>query len=321
MVNFKRGDPCEIKFDLEFKRPWDVSTLRTESLKVELCGQFFDSELQKRLNSKTDHQGCLILQTEVPQQISTAESVNIHVLIVVITTMTYFLVLELLVKTVTTVNKKSILKNGESIILMGHLISVTKNIPGAPKQFNQELMQILKYNFFYASQFADWVFGKQSALSNTGLDTAGYYCESTVHNMGSVIVFLALTPVIHLLLLLAYCAIRIKRIKEDSARVTKAWFYLSQNTNSKMYINLIVGFQPVLICSGLIYLWYTKSFEWTRVVTVYIKAKKHVRKQTDIQLNFFIAIALLSLNLVLYCALLLVVWCMGWCNLDKSLHG
>jgi len=54
-----------------------------------------------------------------------------------------------------------------------------------------ELMQILKYNFFKANRLVDQAFGKQAASETGGMDTAGYYSESPVHNLESILVFMA----------------------------------------------------------------------------------------------------------------------------------
>ena len=83
------------------------------------------------------------------------------------------------------------------------MISISERIPGAAKQFNEELLQVLTFNFFHAKQLVSWLFGKEAALKATGLDSAGYYSESPLHNLGSLFVFMVLLPVLHLTLMLA----------------------------------------------------------------------------------------------------------------------
>ena len=64
-------------------------------------------------------------------------------------------------------------------------------------------MQTLKYNFFYANSLVDQLVGKQADSETGGMDTVGYYTASPVHNMGSILFFMTLLPVIHLILTLA----------------------------------------------------------------------------------------------------------------------
>ncbi len=79
---------------------------------------------------------------------------------IIVALMTYFLVAELFEKTLSTATVNIVLRNGAPIIMMCHMLSANESIPGAAKQFNRELMQILTYNFFKASHIIDKLFGE-----------------------------------------------------------------------------------------------------------------------------------------------------------------
>ena len=64
-----------------------------------------------------------------------------------------------------------------------------------------------------------------------GMDTAGYYSESPVHDLEPILVFMASLPVLHLALAIATCLSKTNRIQETASRVTKSSFYLQQNIN------------------------------------------------------------------------------------------
>ena len=94
-----------IELDVKFEKPWELSTLQPDVLLIELCGRHFATELQKKLDSKTYHKGCLILEKEIPQQIYRAEAITLRVLNVIIALTTYLLVAELVEKTISTSRK------------------------------------------------------------------------------------------------------------------------------------------------------------------------------------------------------------------------
>ena len=61
-------------------------------------------------------------------------------------------------------------------------------------------MKVLKYNFFEANRLVNRLFGKQVDSPTGGMDTASYYSESPLHNMGPIFFFMTLLPVLHLIL-------------------------------------------------------------------------------------------------------------------------
>ena len=90
VINSTNGRNQTIEFKIEFKRPWEISARQPDRLQLELCGEHFDRQLQKKLNDKVDNKGCLVIQNDIPEQISATEGEKLRVLYVVIATFTYF---------------------------------------------------------------------------------------------------------------------------------------------------------------------------------------------------------------------------------------
>ena len=122
-----------IELTIKFHRPWEISTLQPDSLHIEFCGEHFDRKFQKKLDAKKEHKGCMMLNKEIPQQISSVEALNLQVLNVIITIMSYFLVVALVEKTISTIMTNFLLQNGVPIIMMCHVISINENLPGAAR--------------------------------------------------------------------------------------------------------------------------------------------------------------------------------------------
>ena len=115
-------------------------------------------------------------------------------------------------------------------------------------------MQTLTFNFFKARQVVSWLVGKEAAAKDTGMDTAGYYSELPLHNLGSVFFMVTLLPVIHLTLTILTCIVKSNWCRGEEPKVC---FHLSQNVNLKTYMNVLVGYQTVVVSSAFIYLWHS----------------------------------------------------------------
>jgi len=94
------------------------------------------------------------------KQIYLAEALTLRVINVIITILTYLLLAELLEKTTSQATTNVLLLNGAPLIMMCHAMCINETIPGAAKQFNQQVMQLLKYNFFKATRLVDRLCGE-----------------------------------------------------------------------------------------------------------------------------------------------------------------
>ena len=56
--------------------------------------------------------------------------------------------MELIEKTATKIHTNTILKTAAPLIMMIYVIGINTHLPGGIKQFNQEVLQILTFNFF-----------------------------------------------------------------------------------------------------------------------------------------------------------------------------
>ena len=82
---------------------------------------------------------------------------------------------------------------------------------------------------------------RQTDSAAGGMDTAGYYTISPLRNLGSVFVFMVLLFLLQIVLLLAKCTYRPKRLEEDASLAEKTWSYLLQNINLRTHIKVLVG--------------------------------------------------------------------------------
>jgi len=135
-------------------------------------------------------------------------------------------------------------------------------------------MQINTFNFFYAKRLVCWLVAKEAHLKETGMSTTGYYSELPLHNLGSVFVLLILLPVLHLTLTTTSCIGSKICCYGEPRQVPKIYINLIRNVNLKTYLNVLLGYQTVIVCCALLYLWHAEEYTFTVIEEVRIKAKK-----------------------------------------------
>ena len=89
-----------------------------------------------KLNYKTGHKRCLVLQKIIPKQIFPTETVILKALYISISTMVYLLVVKKIEKTMTGIHDSFVLKNAVPILILTHTVCINVNLSGAAKQFN-----------------------------------------------------------------------------------------------------------------------------------------------------------------------------------------
>ena len=106
---------------------------------------------------------------------SDTEAATSRALLVLIASMTFVLVLQLLEKTLSRDYTNFMPADMIPVILMCHVVGVSVTMPEAAEQFNLQMMRVLTYNFFRANILIEHLTGKESGrAATTGLATAGY---------------------------------------------------------------------------------------------------------------------------------------------------
>ena len=135
--------------------------------------------------------------------------------------------------------------------------------------------------------------------------TAGYKSTSPVHNIGSLVLYMAFLPIVHLTIKIARCLIS-SGLQEGASRTTRACFFLNKNLNLKTYVNFLAGYQIIFVTSALIYLLNTEKFTITVKETHRVKGKKTIQEMTYATFDFTFAVFLLAFVFALYLSLFIV---------------
>ena len=173
----------------------------------------------------------------------------LFVLYTVFVALVYFVTLERLEKLITVRYVNHVLRYFVPFLLMTHVICISGNLTGVATQFNQVSLQILTFKCEWVDKLVNNFLGKDHSKANLVMRTGGYESTSPVHNIGSLILYIAFLPVANLIVKIA-SSFSSSGLQEDTSQTTRACFFLNKNLTLKTYVNFLAGYQVIFVVSS-----------------------------------------------------------------------